>query len=109
MHLLRPSRQAPPFYVFCRDSWCSLRDVLDSTYTAVILAPTVGEITEIRAREPEPLVDSRRVARILGVAPRTVSQLVAEDGLPAYRLTPKAPYRFRLSEVEAWIAERRIA
>lgn len=59
----------------------------------------------------EPLIDKFEVARRLGVHFSTVERLIKADDLPVYRLgSPKAKraqLKFRWSEVEAWLLERR--
>lgn len=55
----------------------------------------------------EPLVDLDVVAEHLGVSDWNVRNLMREQGLPYIRVSRRAP-RFRMSEIEAWLAERRV-
>lgn len=59
----------------------------------------------------EPLIDKFEVARRLGVHFSTVERLVKADDLPVYRLgrpnAKRQALKFRWSEVEAWLLERR--
>jgi hypothetical protein len=57
------------------------------------------------APEPEWL-DTKGVAALLGVHPRSVPQYVRRDGLPCKRLGPKT-VRYERAAVLAWIASRR--
>ncbi len=57
-----------------------------------------------RAPAVEPLLDVHAVATILSVRPKRVYEL----GLPVVRLSARC-LRWRRSDVEAWIANRRAA
>jgi excisionase family DNA binding protein len=51
---------------------------------------------------PEPLLDCKRAAIVLGgVHPKTVERWAREGRIPAYRLFRK--WRFRMSELEVWM------
>ena len=50
------------------------------------------------------VLTTEHVAEMLDVHVRTVTKLVARDGLPAHRLGRE--YRFNRSEVLAWLEER---
>jgi len=52
-----------------------------------------------------PTLTTGQAARLLGVHPDTVLKLVARRALPAWRLTPRSPRRFRRSDVEALLAD----
>jgi excisionase family DNA binding protein len=51
-----------------------------------------------------PRLTTGDVARRLLVNPRTVRRLEKQGLLPAFRLTPKSPRRFRTSDVEEFLA-----
>lgn len=56
--------------------------------------------------EHEPYVTKQYVADLYGFTTRWVELMVAE-GMPCYRFGARV--RFRMSEVEAWLRERRRA
>jgi predicted DNA-binding transcriptional regulator AlpA len=53
----------------------------------------------------EPLITTRDLATLWGQTPRWVLRMVNEFGLPHYRLG--GARRYRSSETEAWLQERR--
>lgn len=53
----------------------------------------------------ERLIDAAEVAAVLGVSIREVQELAKRGDLPAFKVGRL--WRFRLTEVEAWIAEQR--
>jgi excisionase family DNA binding protein len=55
----------------------------------------------------EPLVSATRIAELLGVSDRWVRWQAAAGELPAVRLGTR--WRFRESEVLAWVEDRRTA
>lgn len=55
----------------------------------------------------EALLDLKQAAELLKVHPRTVSAMVRRDGLPALQVGQS--YRFRRSEVLAWLEQRSTA
>ena len=55
--------------------------------------------------ELDPLLDGQAVADRLALKDRAFRKLV-HQGLPYYRINQRV-WRFRLSEVELWLAERR--
>ena len=57
----------------------------------------------------ERLLSSRELADLLGLTNRQVIRLWSEAGLPGYRLGERGIVRYRASEVEAWLQERRRA
>jgi excisionase family DNA binding protein len=52
----------------------------------------------------EPLLDAKKVGRLLGLHPQTVQRLARSRELPALRYG--RIWRFRRSDVEAWIQSR---
>ncbi len=63
-----------------------------------------GEVVALRPRMPfEPWVNKAQVASYLGRSKRWV-ELMARDGMPSRMIGGRRAYR--LSEVDAWIAER---
>ena len=57
----------------------------------------------------ERLLTTREVAELFGLTQRQVVRLWSEAGLPGYRLGERGIVRYRASEVEAWLQERRRA
>jgi excisionase family DNA binding protein len=57
------------------------------------------------ALAPTRLLRAKEVARILGVDPRRVRELVASGDLPSIRLGVQGWHRFRLEDVERLIAD----
>lgn len=55
---------------------------------------------------PERLIDAKELAAVLGVRPQWVYARVDAGELPGYRLGHYL--RFRLSEVEDWLARQRV-
>jgi excisionase family DNA binding protein len=55
----------------------------------------------------DPLLTTREVAAFLGVSPETVLRRWRSGELPGYRLASNV-LRFRESELEAWLAARRL-
>jgi DNA-binding transcriptional MerR regulator len=53
-------------------------------------------------------LDTRAVALVLGVSGRTVTRFADRGVLPAERLTPRSPRRYRAADVLA-VLERRCA
>lgn len=51
------------------------------------------------------LVDRNRLAEILSLAPSTISKMMAEDGLPHYKIGKAC--RFKVSEVMAFLENRK--
>jgi len=51
------------------------------------------------------LVDRIRLAELLSLAPSTISKLMAEEGLPHYKIGKSC--RFKVSEVMAFLEERK--
>ena len=51
------------------------------------------------------LVDRNRLAEILSLAPSTISKMMAEEGLPHYKIGKSC--RFKVSEVMAFLEKRR--
>ena len=51
------------------------------------------------------LIDRIRLAEILSLAPSTISKLMAEEGLPHYKIGKAC--RFKVSEVMAFLEKRR--
>ena len=60
-----------------------------------------------RTAFPPPLLTTREVAEYLGVTSDTVLRLWRSGDLPGFRLGTKA-LRFRRSEVEGWLAGKRL-
>jgi excisionase family DNA binding protein len=54
---------------------------------------------------PEPMVDVKAVATMLGLKPYNVYDKAERGVLPAYKL--EGLWRFRVSEIEAWLQKRR--
>lgn len=50
------------------------------------------------------LLTTDEVAGILGVSPDVILGLAHQGVLPSVRLTPRAPFRFRVEDVERLIA-----
>jgi excisionase family DNA binding protein len=57
----------------------------------------------------ERLLNAREAAAMLGVATGTLLDWWEDDRIPGFKLGdgPGAPVRFRPSELEAWLEERR--
>jgi excisionase family DNA binding protein len=55
---------------------------------------------------PERLLTSKEVAELLGVSKETVLRWWRAGEIPGYRLAPTV-LRFRESDLEAWLANRR--
>jgi predicted DNA-binding transcriptional regulator AlpA len=57
---------------------------------------------------PEPTLTARQVADFLNVSPRWVLTQFENGDMPGFKLndTPKGRVRFRMSQIEAWLAER---
>jgi excisionase family DNA binding protein len=53
----------------------------------------------------EQLVPIREVAQVLGLSVSWVEKAVVKHGLPSYKIGGSR--KFRLSEVETWLAEHR--
>ena len=51
------------------------------------------------------LVDRRKLAEILSLAPSTISKMMADEGLPHYKIGKAC--RFKVSEVMAFLNNRR--
>jgi excisionase family DNA binding protein len=51
------------------------------------------------------LVDRKRLAEHLSLAPSTISRMMAEEGLPHYKIGKSC--RFKISEVMAFLQERK--
>ena len=64
-------------------------------------------MTEIDPTEPEiePMVNAATIARLLGMAQRTVQRHAEAGELPAYRIG-RQTWRFRVSEVLAAVEHR---
>ena len=69
---------------------------------------TQVEIEHVPSRSTDAFLTAAEVASRFKVEPQTTRLGVTTRGLPAVRLGhgPRSPIRFRLSEVEAWIAEQ---
>jgi len=63
------------------------------------------------ARAPEPLVDAKAIAELLGLSVPHICKLALLKKIPAYPIPPRtgerSTWRFRMSEVEAWLAARK--
>ncbi|MBA7631048.1 hypothetical protein ES703_38575 [subsurface metagenome] len=59
---------------------------------------------------PEPLVTTKVVADFLGLKSIIIIRYIDQEGLPAYCLRggKKRTFRFRLSEIKAWLDKRHI-
>lgn len=57
----------------------------------------------------EDLLTARQLAGKLGMSPKWVLSEFEEGRMPGYKMndTPRGRVRFRISEVERWLAERR--
>lgn len=53
----------------------------------------------------EPWITTEDLMEILGVSKDTIERLRSEQGLPYYKVGARV--RFRVSEVERWMKERR--
>ncbi len=53
----------------------------------------------------EPLLNVAQIAEILGVCPANVYRMCRKNAIPHIRVLRKS-YRFRLSAIEAWIADK---
>ena len=51
------------------------------------------------------LIDRNRLSALIGLAPSTISKLMALDGLPYYKIGKSC--RFKVSEVMAFLDKRR--
>ena len=64
-------------------------------------------------QRPDPLVDAKAIAELLGVSRAYVLKLALCRKIPAYRLPPlngteqRTHWRFRMNEVVAWIRDRK--
>lgn len=63
-------------------------------------------VSPLSAQPDNELVDWRPIAARLGLRERAFWRFVHESGLPHYKLNARV-IRFRWSDVEAWLAERR--
>jgi excisionase family DNA binding protein len=54
------------------------------------------------------LLTTRELAELLGIRPETVLRWTASGRLPGYRISSNA-LRFRVTEIEGWLASRKIA
>ena len=61
---------------------------------------------EITAAGVEPLVAAEQVAKLLGWSLQTIYVQAKHGSLPCYRLS-KGSVRFRMSEIERWLASQR--
>ncbi len=57
--------------------------------------------------QPEPMVNWQVPAARLGLSYRQFLSVIRSNRIPHYRINARV-LRFRMSEVEAWIASRRI-
>src|SRR5215217_6848907 len=62
------------------------------------------EVMETERKE-EAFLSLSETARMLGVSERTIHRWIQDGRLPAYK--PGHAYRFRMSEIEAFLEERR--
>ncbi len=53
----------------------------------------------------EPVVTRKEIASLLGLSVETIDRMAKSGGLPYYKLGDSV--RFRISEVERWLKERR--
>jgi excisionase family DNA binding protein len=53
------------------------------------------------------MVTTAEAARRLGIAPRTVRTFADRGDLPAIRLTPRSPRRFRVEDIERLLERAR--
>jgi excisionase family DNA binding protein len=51
------------------------------------------------------LLDVRQVAKLLGLAPGSIYQLISQSRIPVVRLSARC-VRFRRCDIDRWIAER---
>lgn len=58
-------------------------------------------------RNPDPLLSELEAAQYLGYKPRTLAGWRYRGGGPVFVSTSKTSVRYRLSDLEAWIASRR--
>jgi predicted DNA-binding transcriptional regulator AlpA len=63
-------------------------------------------VSPLSAQPDNELVDWKPIAARLGLRERAFGRLVKEAGLPHYVINARV-IRFRWSDVEAWLAERR--
>lgn len=56
----------------------------------------------------EGLLTSQQIMDYLQVKRTTLWKLIKQKGLPAYKLGTKSDYRFRRSDVDAWIMKQSV-
>ncbi|MAT15965.1 MAG: hypothetical protein CMJ46_11930 [Planctomyces sp.] len=56
----------------------------------------------------EGLLTSQQIMDYLQIKRTTLWKLVKQQGLPAYQFGAKGDYRFRKSEVDAWISKQSV-
>jgi excisionase family DNA binding protein len=86
--------------------------------TAIAASLTVDQLRHIVRKEidaalatrapVEGLLTTAEMAAVLKIHPKTLARRVRLEGLPAHRTGDGAgEYRFKMSEVDAWLAARR--
>jgi predicted DNA-binding transcriptional regulator AlpA len=71
------------------------------------LSASGGGNGQSTCRNPDPLLTEAEAARYIGYKPRTLAGWRYRGGGPVYVATSKTSVRYRLSDLEAWIASRR--
>ena len=54
----------------------------------------------------EPVITRVELSELLSISVETIDRMVKNEGLPFYRIGARG-VRFRISEVERWLKERR--
>jgi excisionase family DNA binding protein len=62
-------------------------------------------VRKVIAQPVDAILTTTQVAEKLGMHSKTVARLVRLEGLPGHRIGGRE-YRFRASEVDAWLAAR---
>ncbi len=65
-----------------------------------------AELAKVRPEPESEIMTCEQVAELLGVHTRTVRHLIRDEGLPPLRRIGKL-WRFRRSDVLAWMANRK--
>ncbi len=75
----------------------------------VVREEVAGALAKAGPAENESdILDREQAAKLIGVTTRTIPRLVKRDGLPTLRRVGKL-WRFRRSEVMAWLAAKKSA
>jgi excisionase family DNA binding protein len=82
-----------------------MSDLVVTLTTAQLEALIERAVRKVVGQAPVEFLKTDAIARRLGMHPKTVTRLVRVEGLPAHR-PGGGEYRFRVSEVDAWLEAR---